>query len=167
LTLASLAAVLHAAFAGGSAAVAAARQPVRTLQQLNPAPLVLPRLTPAERMGLHAVAIARRQIGRPYAWGGSSPAGFDCSGLVRYVYGRVGVDLPHNAAAQFTQGRAVPVGRVRPGDLVFFHGLGHVGIAVGNGRYIHSPQSGRRVEIALLASRRGTIDGVRRLTRGA
>lgn len=163
LVLVSLLATLRVALAGGKAAVVAVHHPVRTLAQLNPAPLVLPRVTPAQRLGLRAVAIARRQLGTPYAWGGASPSGFDCSGLVAYVYGRLGIEVPHNAAAQFRVGRPVPVGKLEPGDLVFFHGLGHVGIAVGDGRYIHAPQSGRRVEFASLAPRRGTIDGARRL----
>lgn len=109
------------------------------------------------------VDIARRYLGVPYRWGGISPAGFDCSGLVAYAYGRLGVSLPHNAAALYGVGFRVPVGRLQPGDLVFFSGLGHVGIAMGGGRYIHAPQTGERVEISSLASRVGSIDGARRL----
>ena len=101
----------------------------------------------------------------PYRYGGSSPSGFDCSGLVAYVYGKLGVRLPHNAAAQFGYGRPVARGNLRPGDLVFFHGLGHVGLYIGRGRIIHAPQSGERVEIQSLAARSGSVEGVRRLVR--
>ena len=94
-----------------------------------------------------------------------SPSGFDCSGLVAYVYGKLGVRLPHNAAAQFAFGRPVSRGNLRPGDLVFFHGLGHVGLYIGRGRIIHAPQSGERVEIQSLAVRSGSVEGVRRLVR--
>ncbi len=130
----------------------------------NPAPLVFHRSAAVERLvrGRKVARIARRYLGVPYRWGGMSPSGFDCSGLVAYSYGKLGVPLPHNAAAQYGIGLRVPVSRLQPGDLVFFSGLGHVGLAVGQGRYIHAPQSGERVEIASLAGRAGTIVGVRR-----
>ena len=116
-------------------------------------------------LGARAVAIAVSELGTPYRYGGSSPGGFDCSGLVSYVYGKLGVPLPHNAAAQYAYGRPVDRDRLRPGDLVFFHGLGHVGLYVGKGRIIHAPQTGERVEIQSLASRSGSIEGARRLIR--
>lgn len=114
-------------------------------------------------LGVRAARLARNFVGAPYTWGGASPSGFDCSGLVYYVYGRLGIDLPHNAAAQFEYGRPVPLEQLKPGDLVFFSSLGHVGLALGDGRYIHAPQSGERVEVASLASRAGSIVGARRL----
>jgi cell wall-associated NlpC family hydrolase len=101
--------------------------------------------------GAKAVAVARRFLGTPYRWGGSSPrTGFDCSGFVMFVYGKLGVSLPHNAAAQYRYGRAVSRGRLAPGDLVFFDGLGHTGIYVGGGRFIHAPHSGDVVKISRL-----------------
>jgi cell wall-associated NlpC family hydrolase len=101
--------------------------------------------------GAKAVAIARRYLGTPYRWGGSSPAtGFDCSGFVMFVYAKLGVSLPHNAAAQYGFGRSVPRARLAPGDLVFFDGLGHTGIYVGGGRFIHAPHSGDVVKISSL-----------------
>ena len=112
-----------------------------------------------------AVKLARAQLGVPYVWGGSSPAGFDCSGLVSWVYGRLGISLPHNAAALYDVGRPVPLSEMRPGDLVFFSGLGHVGLYVGNGRMIHAPQSGRNVEIEALDARSYPPVGARRVTR--
>jgi cell wall-associated NlpC family hydrolase len=114
--------------------------------------------------GRKVVRIARRYLGVPYRYGGMSPSGFDCSGLVSYAYAKLGVALPHNAAAQYSLGRPVQIEQLQPGDLVFFSGLGHVGLAVGGGRYIHAPQSGERVEIASLARRSGSIVGARRLS---
>jgi cell wall-associated NlpC family hydrolase len=81
------------------------------------------------------------------------------------VYGRLGISLPHNAAALYDVGRPVPLAEMRPGDLVFFSGLGHVGLYVGNGRMIHAPQSGRNVEIEALDARSYPPVGARRVTR--
>ena len=78
---------------------------------------------------------------------------------------KLGIRLPHNAAAQYSYGRAVDRGHLKPGDLVFFHGLGHVGLYIGHGRIIHAPQSGERVSIQSLASRSGSVEGARRLAR--
>ena len=101
--------------------------------------------------GARAAAIAKRYVGVPYRWGGSSPAtGFDCSGFVMYVYAKVGVSLPHNAAAQYRYGRPVSRAHLAAGDLVFFDGLGHVGIYVGRGRFIHAPHTGDAVKISSL-----------------
>ena len=102
-------------------------------------------------LGARAVALARRELGVPYVWGGESPKGFDCSGLVAYVYGRLGVSLPRVAADQYRAGRHVARSMLRPGDLVFFHGLGHVGIYIGGGRFIHAPHTGDVVRISSLA----------------
>lgn len=131
----------------------------------NPAPIVFHRTAAVEHAirARRAVRIARRYLGVPYRYGGMSPSGFDCSGLVAFVYGKVGVQLPHNAAAQWSYGHPVTVSHLRPGDLVFFSGLGHVGLAVGHGRYIHAPQTGQVVEIDPLGRRSGSIVGARRL----
>ena len=92
-------------------------------------------------------------VGIPYRWGGASPAtGFDCSGLVRWAYGHVGIDLPHSSYALYGVGRRAATSRLEPGDILFFDGLGHVGLYVGNGRMVHAPQTGRDVEIVTLAS---------------
>jgi cell wall-associated NlpC family hydrolase len=136
----------------------AAIQPVQ-----SPVQFVLPALPKPPTLAERVVQLARKQLGVPYVWGGASPSGFDCSGLVMWVYGRVGVSLPHNAAALFAVGRPVH-GNPQPGDLVFFSGLGHVGLYVGNGQFIHAPQSGRSVEIQPLSERIGSIVGVRRVT---
>ena len=97
------------------------------------------------------VAIAMRFLGVPYVWGGSSPSGFDCSGFVAYVYAQVGVSLPHYTGAQWNVGVAVSRGDLQPGDLVFFDGLGHVGIYIGGNEFIHAPHTGTVVQISSLS----------------
>jgi cell wall-associated NlpC family hydrolase len=100
-----------------------------------------------------AVRFALDEVGVPYRYGGESPeSGFDCSGLVRWAYGQVGIDLPHNSYALYGEGRRVRSGHMEPGDILFFEGLGHVGLYLGNGRMVHAPQTGRNVEIVRLAS---------------
>lgn len=106
----------------------------------------VPQLT-ASPQGLEAVRLARRYIGTRYVWGGETPRqGFDCSGLVMYVYGKQGIDLPHSAAAQWTTRFGAKVasrGQLRPGDVVFFRntykrGISHVGIYAGQGLVIQA-----------------------------
>jgi cell wall-associated NlpC family hydrolase len=112
-----------------------------------------PRSAPAaSSRGERVAALARDYLGIPYRWGGSSPStGFDCSGFVMFLYARVGVSLPHNAAMQYRYGRAVPRSQLRPGDVVFFNGLGHNGVYIGGGRFIHSPRTGDVVKISSLS----------------
>ena len=140
-------------------------QPLRGLRLQSPVTFVLPQKPMLARLTLsqRAVRLARKQLGVPYVYGGASRSGFDCSGLVSWVYGRLGVSLPHNAAALYGIGRPVRRSKLRPGDLLFFHGLGHVGIYIGRGLMIHAPQSGRSVEIQSLALRSGTLVGARRV----
>jgi peptidoglycan DL-endopeptidase CwlO len=111
------------------------------------------------------VAIAMQYLGVPYVWGGASPSGFDCSGLTMYVYAQVGVSLPHHAASQFNVG--VPVARedLQPGDLVFFNGLGHMGMYIGGGQFIHAPNTGDVVKISSLSDSwyAATYVGARRI----
>jgi cell wall-associated NlpC family hydrolase len=116
-------------------------------------------------LGDKIVKYAKHLVGVRYVWGGTSPAsGFDCSGFVRYVYGHFGYRLTHSSFAQFTDGTRVSRKGLKPGDLVFFDGLGHVGIYVGHDKFIHAPHTGTRVRIETLsgwyASR---FDGARRL----
>lgn len=108
---------------------------------------------PAPTRAERAVKAALRTVGTPYRWGGASPAtGFDCSGLVRWAYARVGIDLPHSSYALYEEGRRVRESRIEPGDILVFEGLGHVGLYVGDGRMVHSPETGRNVEVVRLAS---------------
>jgi cell wall-associated NlpC family hydrolase len=116
-------------------------------------------------IGKRIVDYAKHFRGVRYVYGGSSPrSGFDCSGFVRYVYAHFGVPLAHSSYAQFGRGRRIGRHSLRPGDLVFFDGLGHVGIYVGNGHFIHAPHAGTRVRIETLAGWYGSrFDGARRL----
>jgi peptidoglycan DL-endopeptidase CwlO len=108
-------------------------------------------IAPPSRYG-GVVGIAMRYLGTPYRWGGSSPStGFDCSGFIMYVFAQVGVSLPHNAAAQYGYGTPVSRDQLQPGDLVFFNGLGHAGIYVGGGNFIHSPHTGDFVKISSIS----------------
>jgi peptidoglycan hydrolase-like protein with peptidoglycan-binding domain len=127
---------------------------VHTLAALRRRPAAVRHERPAPRAesrGARAVAIAERYLGVPYVWGGASPSGFDCSGLVMYVYSQLGVSLPHNAAAQYDSLPHVSESDLQPGDLVFFDGLGHVGIYVGGGEIIHAPHTGTVVQFSSLS----------------
>jgi cell wall-associated NlpC family hydrolase len=118
-------------------------------------------------VGERAAAIALKEVGVPYRWGGASPAGFDCSGLVYWAYGRLGVELPHSSYALYDRGRQVTRSRVKTGDLLFFSGLGHVGIYIGRGRMVHAPHTGSRVEVVSVgrSSYAGRLVGIRRIVR--
>jgi cell wall-associated NlpC family hydrolase len=94
------------------------------------------------------VATALRYVGVPYARGGTSPAGFDCSGFVMYVFGRHGVALPHSAEAQYRLGTPVGRDKLQPGDIVFFDRLGHSGIYIGDARFVHATKPGDVVKIS-------------------
>lgn len=161
-TVVVAAAVMSAlAFATGTGATASAallRQP----RPHPPAHAAKPKWSLGERVA----KIALREAGVPYRWGGESPSGFDCSGLVRWSYLRIGVDLPHSSYALFGRGRRVSRGHMKPGDVLFFDGLGHVGLYVGRGRMVHAPFSGRDVEVVRLADWYGQrLIGARRLVR--
>jgi cell wall-associated NlpC family hydrolase len=92
-------------------------------------------------------AIAARYLGVPYVYGGYSTKGFDCSGLVKYVYAQVGITLPHSSMAQGHMGTRVAVQDAKPGDVVVFNGGSHVGIYIGDGHMIDAPYPGRVVSI--------------------
>jgi cell wall-associated NlpC family hydrolase len=119
-------------------------------------------------LGLRAARIALKAVGVPYRWGGSSPStGFDCSGLVSWAYGRLGIALPHSSYALYGKGRSVQAARLRAGDVLFFSGLDHVGLYLGRGRMVHAPHSGRLVEVVRLghSGYGGRLVGARRIVR--
>jgi cell wall-associated NlpC family hydrolase len=107
-----------------------------------------------------AASIALHYLGVPYVYGGASPSGFDCSGLVMYVYAQLGISLPHYTVAQWNA--TEPISSPAPGDLVFFNGLGHVGIYIGGGRFVDAPHTGSVVRIDSIANF-GGYDGARRV----
>lgn len=107
--------------------------------------------TPAtQASSSNVVQVAESYAGSRYVSGGSSPSGFDCSGFTQYVYGKCGVTLSRTSYTQATQGTAVSKSELQPGDLLLFHyygssSIGHVGIYVGNGKFIHAANSNRGV----------------------
>ncbi len=109
-----------------------------------------------------AASAALTQLGTPYVWGGGAPGGFDCSGLIAWAYAQVGISLPHYSAAQYAMGVPVPLDSLEPGDLVSFHGSGHMGIYIGGGQYVHAPQTGDFVKVSMLSDR-DDIDGAVRI----
>ena len=113
--------------------------------------------------GESAVNFALGQLGTPYVWGGGSPGGFDCSGLVSWAYAQAGRGgLPHFTGALWNSGTHVSSqGDLAPGDLVFFHGLGHVGLYIGGGNFVHAPHTGDVVKISNLGSYGGYVGAVR------
>lgn len=116
-----------------------------------PEPSVAPSAVQQGR-GKQAVQLAQQQEGVPYQYGGDTPRGFDCSGLVYFVYHKLGVSLPRTAAAQYDHTLRVARADLKPGDLVFFYGgnLMHVGIYVGDGWFVHAPETGKPVAGAWL-----------------
>ena len=108
-------------------------------------------------IGASAARHALAMRGKPYRYGGYTPQGFDCSGLVHYSYSRAGGHLPRNTNGLWTRSRAISRSEIRQGDLLFFDQEGkrnsHVGIYVGNNRFVHAPSSGKQVSTASLGDR--------------
>lgn len=100
-----------------------------------------------------AVAAALDQLGTPYRYGGATPRGFDCSGLVNFAYARVGLALPRTTEALWRELRRVDPGSLRVGDLLFYRidgKLAHVALYAGDGRFVHAPRTGARVRVERL-----------------
>ncbi len=108
-----------------------------------------------DRTSVTATALSLR--GTPYVWGGATPKGFDCSGFTRYVFAQHGISLPRTSEHQYRIGAAVAARDLRPGDLVFFStiapGPSHVGLAIGDGRFVHAPSERGQVRVESLGAR--------------
>ena len=121
---------------------------------------------PTSPYGSQVVSIAMSYLGTPYVWGGAAPGGFDCSGLVMYSFAQLGISLPHSSYAQWNYGTPVPSDQLEPGDLVFFDGLGHVGLYIGGGEYVDAPYTGAVVRVDSLSDGWAVshYSGARRIT---
>lgn len=107
-----------------------------------------------EALRQQVVVEALGQVGRPYRYGGATPAGFDCSGLVQYVFAQAGVRLPRSAREQHGAGEEIDLDEAEPGDLLFYEIAGkvdHVAIYLGDGQAVHAPARGKRVIVASIA----------------
>ena len=116
------------------------------------------RVDPAPSSSHNAAGVALKMVGKPYRYGGESPSsGFDCSGLVQFSFRQAGIRVPRSTEQQLRQSRAVKRADLRRGDLLFFDQEGkkhsHVGIYLGDGRFVHAPSSGKRVRVDRLDSR--------------
>ncbi|TQN32018.1 NlpC/P60 family protein [Haloactinospora alba] len=98
-----------------------------------------------------ALDFAYAQIGKPYVYGGAGPDGYDCSGLTMRAWEAAGVDLPRTTYTQAEVGNRVSRGQLQPGDLVFFDGLGHMGMYAGNDQMVHAPRTGKNVQVVSMA----------------
>jgi peptidoglycan DL-endopeptidase CwlO len=131
----------------------AAAQPAVTYRSSPSYSRPIPPPPPPPPYAPKVVQVAYAQIGKPYQYAGAGPNVFDCSGLVMYCYAQVGIDLPHSSYMMANCGVPVSYDQLQPGDLVFFHGNGHVGMYVGGGQYIHAPHTGDVVRVADLSVR--------------
>jgi cell wall-associated NlpC family hydrolase len=107
---------------------------------------------PADDSRTRVVRTAYDMLGTPYRYGGESPRGFDCSGLVQFAYAQAGIAVPRSTRQQYAIAWPLPPEHLQPGDLLFFRlnsrGVSHVGIYVGDGKFIHAPSTGKRVDLA-------------------
>lgn len=120
-------------------------------------------------VGERAAEYALDMKGRPYRYGGNTPRGFDCSGLIQYSYARAGVQLPRSTGGLWRFSSRISTSRLRPGDLLFFNQQGkrssHVAMYIGRGRFVHAPSTGKRVSVGNVNSRywHRHLDSARRL----
>ena len=103
------------------------------------------------------------QIGKPYVWAAAGPDSFDCSGLIVYAFGQLGISLPHSSYALWDLGVPVSEDQLQPGDILFFDGLGHVGMYIGGGEFVQAPHTGTDVQVTPLSSYQNAYVGARRI----
>ena len=124
------------------------RPPPAASRPAGSAPLPVPSI--GDDIALRAISL----LGKPYVWGGADLSGFDCSGLVRFIYDQVGIAVPRTAAEQYSAAKRIGLAGLKPGDLLFFRTQGqrisHVAIYTGEGRFIHAPRTGQPVEFRQL-----------------
>ena len=126
----------------------AAVRPVEEIISPSPSPEPIP-------LGVQAVEIAKQYIGVPYVWGGTTPNGFDCSGLMQYVYAQLGINISRTTSTQINDGRAVSRDELVLGDLILFGSpVHHVGMYIGDDNFIEAPYTGEYVKITPLSSRK-------------
>jgi cell wall-associated NlpC family hydrolase len=110
---------------------------------------------PEEEPGPQVAQLAQEYVGSRYVWGGTGPYGFDCTGFVQFIYGQFGVSLPRNEAGQLASGTPVGADELLPGDVLVFantyrRGLSHVGIYLGEGRFVHAADEAHGVTVSNL-----------------
>ena len=154
--------------AAAAAAAAAARQRQAAAAVASSSPTTVAPTAGAAAVSLpsgsgnaQAASVALQYLGTPYVWGGSAPGGFDCSGLASYAYAQIGKSVPHYTGAIWNAFPQVPSDQLQPGDLVFFHGLGHVGIYLGGDQFVHAPHTGDVVKVSQLSTYSGYVGAVR------
>lgn len=128
--------------------------PLLALLQLTGCSWTQPYSSAPTTVGGHAAAIALDMQGTPYRYGGATPSGFDCSGLVYYSYNKAGQTVPRTSKAQYSAARRISLNDALRGDLLFFasgRSVDHVAIYLGDGRFVHAPQRGRSVETGRLS----------------
>jgi peptidoglycan DL-endopeptidase CwlO len=115
----------------------------------------IPAIPGGSSRAIGAVRAALSQLGVAYVWGGATPrGGFDCSGLTMWSYRQVGINLPHYGGDQWNAGVHIPTSQLQPGDLVFFYSdIHHMGMYIGNGKFVHAPHTGDHVRVADLSTR--------------
>lgn len=128
----------------------------RMMRALAPTPTPVPTPTPTP-INERVVEEAKKYLGVPYVWGGTTPEGFDCSGLVQYAYKQLGIHISRTSYTQVNDGRAVSKEELKAGDLVFFanktQGVHHVAMYIGDGNIIHAPYTGDVVKVIPLSDR--------------
>jgi len=148
------------------ATIAVVRPGAGSAEVWTPAKRTTSRASQVRKLARKVVAYARHQVGVSYSWGGTSPGtGFDCSGLVYSAYRSIGWTIPRSSWDQLRAGRPVGFARLRPGDLLFTEGGGHVQLVVSGTTAVSAPQTGERVHYVPLARLRPAFAGARRVLR--